>query len=77
MLPRKRGRRVEQARTMTTPAFPPVGLSEEIDQIVAERRALRDADASEAELEDNRQRLMAAQAKLTQLLVERHSRQRN
>jgi hypothetical protein len=62
---------------MTTPAFPPVSLSEEIDQIVAERRALRDAGASEAELDANRKRLMAAQAKLTQLLVERHLRQRN
>jgi hypothetical protein len=77
MLPRKRRRRVEQARTMTTPAFPPVGLSEEIDQIVAERRALRDAGASEAELETNRKRLMEAQSRLTQLLVARHLDQRN
>jgi hypothetical protein len=77
MLPRKRGRRVEQARTMTTPAFPPIGLTEEIDQIVAERRALRDTGASEAELESNRKRLIAAQSRLTQLLVARHLDQRN
>jgi hypothetical protein len=77
MLPRKPARRVEQARTMTSPAFPPVSLSEEIDQIVAERRALRDAGATEAELEANRKRLMAAQSRLTQLLVARHLDQRN
>ena len=61
---------------MTTPAFPPVSLSEEIDQIVAERRALRDAGASKAELESNRKRLMAAQSRLTHLLVARHFAQR-
>lgn len=62
---------------MTTPAFPPVGLSEEIDQIVAERRALRDAGASDAELEANRKRLMEAQSRLTQLLVARYLDQRD
>ena len=62
---------------MKTPAFPPENLSEEIDQLVAERRALRESGAPEADLESNRQRLMAAQSRLTSLLVERHLAQRN
>ncbi|HEV2593188.1 MAG TPA: hypothetical protein VGU02_15000 [Gaiellaceae bacterium] len=62
---------------MTTSAFPPLNLSDEIDEIVAERRALRDAGASEAKLEENRKRLMAAQSRLTQLLVARHLDHRN
>ena len=62
---------------MKAPVFPPESLSEEIDRIVAERRALRDAGAPEADLESNRRRLMSAQARLTQLLVERHLALRN
>lgn len=77
MLQRKRPGRAEHARTMSTPAFRPVNLSDEIEEIVAERRALRDAGAPEEELEANRKRLMAAQARLTQLLVARHHDLRN
>ena len=62
---------------MKTHAFPPEALSDEIDRIVAERRMLRDAGASEQELEANRKQLMAAQARLTQVLLERHLDQRN
>jgi hypothetical protein len=77
MLPRKRAGRVEQARTMKTHAFPPMALSDEIDRIVDERRMLRNSGAPEPELEANRMHLMAAQAKLTQVLVERHFDQRS
>jgi hypothetical protein len=77
MLPRKRAGRVEQARTMKTHAFPPVALSDEIDRIVHARRMLRDSGAPEPELEANRRQLMEAQAKLTQVLVERHLDQRS
>jgi hypothetical protein len=44
----------------------------EIGRIVAERQELRAAGAGEDELEANRQRLVAAQAALSRLLIERH-----
>jgi hypothetical protein len=72
MLPRKRGRRVEQAPIVTAPTFALDSLSEEIDRIVDERRALREAGAPDAELEANRKRLSAVQAELTRLLVLRY-----
>lgn len=56
--------------------FPPTveSLGGEIARIVAERQALRDAGADPALLEENRRRLSAAQARLSELLVERHVR---
>lgn len=62
---------------MMTPPYPLESVSQELDRIVAERRTLREAGASETDLEANRQRLLAAQAKLTQLLVEHHAGQHN
>jgi multidrug efflux pump subunit AcrA (membrane-fusion protein) len=47
-------------------------LRVEIGQIVAERQALRDGAGSYEDLEANRQRLAAAQALLSRLLIERH-----
>jgi hypothetical protein len=44
----------------------------EIERVVAERQALREAGADAATLEENRQRLANAQARLSQLLIERH-----
>ena len=44
----------------------------EIERVVAERQALRAAGADAATLEENRQRLASAQARLSQLLIERH-----
>ena len=62
---------------MMTPPYPLESLSQELDRIVDERRTLREAGAGDADLEANRQRLLAAQAKLTQVLVEHHAGQRN
>lgn len=55
-------------------AFPHTveSLSAEISRIVAERQALRAADASVDALEDNRRRLAAAQHELSQLLIARY-----
>jgi hypothetical protein len=47
-------------------------VADEIGRIVAERQELRAAGAGDAQLEANRQRLVAAQAVLSQLLIERH-----
>jgi hypothetical protein len=54
--------------------FPPTveSLSAEIERVVAERQALRAAGADPTTLEENRRRLGAAQASLSQLLIERH-----
>jgi hypothetical protein len=58
--------------------FPPTveTLNAEIERVVAERQALRAAGADSATLEENRRRLAAAQAALSQLLIERHLPQR-
>jgi hypothetical protein len=58
--------------------FPPTveTLNAEIERVVAERQALRAAGADAATLEENRRRLAAAQAALSQLLIERHLPQR-
>ena len=47
-------------------------LTEEIGRIVAERQELRASAAGQAELEENRRRLAAAQSRLSHLLIERH-----
>ena len=47
-------------------------LRAEIDRIVAERQDLRRASATLAELEENRVRLVRAQAQLSELLIQRH-----
>src|SRR5689334_15290721 len=47
-------------------------LSEEIGRIVAERQGLRAAGADHDALEENRRRLAAAQARLSELLIERY-----
>jgi len=47
-------------------------LSEQIGRIVAERQGLRAGGASADVLEENRRRLAAAQATLSQLLIERY-----
>lgn len=47
-------------------------LTGEIGSIVAERQELRAARAPAAALEENRRRLVAAQARLSKLLIERH-----
>jgi hypothetical protein len=47
-------------------------LTAEIGRIVAERQELRAAGAGATELEHNRRRLAAAQARLSQLLIQRH-----
>ena len=47
-------------------------LTEEIGRIVAERQELRASAAGQAELEENRRRLAAAQNRLSHLLIERH-----
>jgi len=47
-------------------------LSEEIGRIVAERQGLRAGGADHDALEENRRRLAAAQARLSQLLIERY-----
>jgi hypothetical protein len=47
-------------------------VADQIRRIVAERQELRAAGADDAQLEENRQRLVAAQAVLSQLLIERH-----
>jgi hypothetical protein len=54
--------------------FPPTveSLNVEIERVVAERQSLRAAGADAATLEENRRRLAAAQAALSQLLIERH-----
>jgi hypothetical protein len=44
----------------------------EIGRIVAERQELRAGGAGDEELEANRRRLVAAQASLSRLLIERH-----
>ena len=72
MLQRNRPACAEHARTMKTLTFPPARLAEEIDRIVAERRALRAAGASESALEENRARLIEAQAELSQALTARY-----
>ena len=40
--------------------------------LVAERQELRASAAGQAELEENRRRLAAAQSRLSHLLIERH-----
>ena len=62
---------------MMTPAYPLESLSQELDRIVAERRTLREAGAPDNALEENRRRLLATQAKLTQALVRHHVGQHN
>jgi hypothetical protein len=59
---------------MSRRVFPPTAesLGAEIARIVAERQALREAGADAVALEENRRRLAAAQARLSELLVERH-----
>jgi hypothetical protein len=59
---------------MTRRIFPPTveSLGADIGRIVVERQALREAGADAAALEENRRRLAAAQARLSQLLIERH-----
>jgi hypothetical protein len=47
-------------------------LTAEIGRIVSARQELRATGATPAELEENRRRLAAAQAQLSQLLIERH-----
>ena len=47
-------------------------LTAEIGRLVAERQELRGAGAAAGELEDNRRRLAAAQARLSRLLIARH-----
>jgi hypothetical protein len=47
-------------------------LSAEIGRIVAERQELRAALASWEQLEENRMRLVHAQARLSRLLIERY-----
>jgi hypothetical protein len=47
-------------------------VTDEIGRIVAERQELRAASAADAELEANRVRLVAAQAELSRLLIQRH-----
>jgi hypothetical protein len=44
----------------------------ELERVVAERQALRAAGADAVTLEENRRRLADAQARLSQLLIERH-----
>ena len=51
-------------------------LTDEIGRIVAERVSLRENGGSEAALEANRRRLIAAQSDLTRLLVEQHAGRR-
>jgi hypothetical protein len=48
---------------------------DEIGRIVVERQELRSASAAPEALEENRRRLVHAQARLSQLLIERHLRQ--
>jgi hypothetical protein len=47
-------------------------VAEEVGRIVSERQELRASGANDRELEANRLRLVAAQADLTRLLLERH-----
>jgi hypothetical protein len=47
-------------------------VAEEVGRIVSERQELRAVGADNGELEENRLRLVAAQADLTRLLLERH-----
>jgi hypothetical protein len=47
-------------------------LTVEISRIVAERQELRATGADADTLEENRRRLAAAQARLSQLLIERY-----
>jgi hypothetical protein len=47
-------------------------VAEEVGRIVSERQELRASGAGDRELETNRLRLVAAQADLTRLLLERH-----
>lgn len=47
-------------------------LAGEIGSIVAERQRLRAAGAPAPALEENRRRLIEAQARLSRLLIERH-----
>jgi hypothetical protein len=47
-------------------------VADEVGRIVSERQELRASGADDRELEVNRLRLVAAQADLTRLLLERH-----
>jgi hypothetical protein len=47
-------------------------LTEEIGRIVAERQELRASGGTAEQLEENRRRLAAAQARLSALLIQRH-----
>ncbi len=57
---------------MTAPVVHLERLQEELEQVVSERRALREACAPEEQLEANRQRLLAAQSALTEALTQHH-----
>ncbi len=60
---------------VTRHLFPPTveTVNAELERLVAERRALQAAGAEDAALDDNRARLTAAQARLSELLVGRHA----
>ena len=62
----------DTARARTVFRRPSRSLNAEIERVVAERQSLRAAGADAATLEENRRRLAAAQASLSQLLIERH-----
>jgi hypothetical protein len=47
-------------------------VAEEVGRIVSERQELRASGADDRELEANRLQLVAAQADLTRLLLQRH-----
>jgi len=47
-------------------------VSEQIGRIVVERQDLRAVGADAEELEENRRRLAAAQARMSQLLIDRY-----
>lgn len=50
-------------------------VTAEISRIVAERQVLREEGVSAGVLEENRRRLVAAQARLSQLLIARYAAQ--
>ena len=71
-----RGFALSAAKTPRVPrhVFPQTieSVNLEIERVVAERQALRAASADAPTLEENRRRLAEAQARLSQLLIERH-----
>jgi hypothetical protein len=50
-------------------------VTAEIGRIVAERQVLREDGAAQEALEENRRRLVEAQARLSRLLIERYAAQ--